>query len=190
MIVNEPCLQLNSSWQPIGFYPIGVCIATLLRQMGCVIHPVTYEPLTFEQWIERDDLPANTRMIKTSGQPVPAPDVIVLTEYGKVPPRKIGFNRQNLFKRDVYTCQYCGISLPGSELQIEHIMPRSRGGPTSWENTVAACDGCNSRKADKTPREAGMTLRTKPTTPSWKPGLQVPQGEVRPLWLKLLKQGA
>jgi len=187
-IVDQPCLVLNSAWQPIGFQPISVCISTILREMGCVIHPETYEPLTFDEWMER--APDDSRWIPTANRPVAAPDVIVLTQYGKKPPMKIGFNRQNLFKRDQHTCQYCGVGLPGSELQIEHIMPRSRGGPTTWENTVAACDSCNSQKADKTPSEAGMRLRKKPAAPSWKPGIRVPQGEVRPLWLKLLKQGA
>jgi 5-methylcytosine-specific restriction endonuclease McrA len=181
-------LVLNSAWQPIGFQPIGVCIATLLRRMGCVIHPETYEPLTFGEWMKR--APADSRFIKTSNRPVPAPDVIVLTEYGKRPPMKIGFNRQNLFKRDVFSCQYCGVNLPGSELQVEHVMPRSRGGPTTWENTVAACDSCNSRKADRLPSEAGMTLRKKPQKPSWKPGIKLPNVAPRPIWGQFLKQGA
>lgn len=184
MIVDQPCLVLNSAWQPIGFQPIGVCIATLLREMGCVIHPETYEPLTFEEWVER--APSDQRMIKTSGQPVPAPDVIVLTEYGKRPPMKIGFNRQNLFKRDAYSCQYCGVSLPGSELQVEHVFPRSRGGPTTWENTVAACDACNSRKADRLPNEAGMKLRKQPKAPTWTPAVRVPKGAMRPVWRQFL----
>jgi len=188
MIVDQPALVLNRGWQPIKFLPIGTCIATLLRDMACVIHPETFEPLSFEAWLER--APEDSRMIKTSGRPVPAPDVIVLKEYGKMPPTKIGFNRSTLFRRDEHTCQYCGVQLPGSELQIEHVMPRSRGGPTTWENTVAACDRCNSYKADRLPAEAGMTLRTKPSAPRWKPGLRIPQGAVRPLWVKLLKQGA
>jgi 5-methylcytosine-specific restriction endonuclease McrA len=188
VIVNEPCLVLNSAWQPTTFLPIGVVIATLLRDQACVIHPVTYEPLTFEQWMVR--APEDSRLIKTSNRPVPAPDVIVLKQYGKMPPQKVGFNRQNLFRRDEHSCQYCGVGLPPSKLQIEHVLPRSRKGPTSWENCVAACDACNSAKADKTPREAGMKLRKKPTTPSWKPGIRIPRGEVRPVWAQFLKQGA
>lgn len=187
MIVNQPCLVLNKAWQPIGFQPISVCIATLLREMGCVIHPETYEPLTFVEWMKR--APADSRMIPTANKDVPAPCAIVLSEYGKRPPMKIGFNRQNLFRRDQHSCQYCGVQLPGSKLQVEHVFPSSRGGPTTWENTVAACNKCNSTKADKTPAEAGMTLRSTPAAPSWKPGIRIPQGEVRPLWEKLLKQG-
>ncbi|MGD9728542.1 MAG: HNH endonuclease [Nitrospira sp.] len=188
MIVDEPCLVLNSAWQPIRFMPIGICITTMLREMACAIHPETFEPLKFEAWMDR--APDTQRMIPTAGRPVPAPDVIVLTEYGKVPPMKVGFNRQNLFRRDQHTCQYCGVQLPGHKLQVEHVFPRSRGGPTTWENTVAACDGCNSRKADRTPTEAGMTLMKRPHPPRWEPGLHIPQTEVRPLWNQFLKQGA
>jgi len=188
VIIDQPCLVLNSAWQATTFLPVGTAIATLLRDMACVVHPVTFNLLTFEQWMER--APEDSRFIKTSGQPVPAPDAIVLKKYGQRPPTRIGFNRQNLFRRDDHSCQYCGVDLPGNKLQIEHIMPRSRGGPTSWENCVAACDACNSRKADKTPREAGMRLKKTPTTPSWKPGLRIPQGEERPLWARLIKQGA
>jgi 5-methylcytosine-specific restriction endonuclease McrA len=187
-IVDQPCMVLNSAWQVTTFLPIGTCIATLLRDQACVIHPETFEPLTFEAWMERH--PADQRMIPTSGRDVPAPDVIVLKKYGQRPPMKIGFSRSTLFRRDEHECQYCGVNLPASKLQIEHVMPRSRKGPTSWENCVAACNDCNSTKADKTPREAGMTLRKKPTTPSWKPGIRIPQGEVRPLWMQFLKQGA
>lgn len=188
MIVHEPCLVLNSSWQAATFLPIGTAIEFLLRDRAAVIHPETFEPLSFEEWMER--APTDSRFIKTSGTPVPAPDVVVLKKYGKMPPQKVGFNRSNLFKRDEHSCQYCGVGLPPSKLQIEHIMPRSRGGPTSWENTVAACNDCNSRKADKTPVEAGMRLRKQPTTPSWKPGIRIPQGEEREAWAPFLRQGA
>lgn len=188
MIVDQPALVLNSNWQPTTFLPIGTVIATLLRDMACVIHPVTYEPLTFAEWMER--APEDSRLIKTSGKPVPAPDVVVLKQYGARPPMKVGFNRANLFKRDEHACQYCGVELPGSKLQIEHVMPRSRGGPTTWENCVASCDDCNSRKANKTPREAGMKLRTKPAAPRWKPGLRIPRGSVRPNWAPFLGKEA
>ena len=153
-----------------------------------MVHPETFEPLSFEAWMER--APEDSRLIKTSNRPVPAPDVVVLKQYGARPPMKVGFNRQNLFKRDDHECQYCGVGLPGSKLQIEHVLPRSRGGPTNWENCVAACDDCNSRKADKTPRQTGMGLRKKPAVPSWKPGLRIPRGAVRTAWQPFLRQGA
>jgi len=184
MLVDQPALVLNSNWQPTTFLPIGTCIATLMRDMGCVIHPETYEPLTFEEWLER--APDDSRFIKTASTPIPAPDVIVLKKYGARPPVKIGFNRQNLFRRDRYECQYCGAGLPAPKLQVEHIVPRSKGGPTTWENCVAACDDCNSRKADRLPSEAGMSLKRKPKAPSWKPKVTPPRGFMRPVWAQFL----
>jgi len=79
-------------------------------------------------------------------------------------------------------CQYCGADLFREKITVEHILPRSRGGPTSWENCVAACESCNSRKADQTPQEAGMRLRTVPKVPAWRTRLRAPRGVVRPSW--------
>jgi 5-methylcytosine-specific restriction endonuclease McrA len=188
VIIDEPCLVLNSHWEPITFTTIRTAIEDLTRDMACVIHPVTFEPLSIAEWIER--APKDSRFIKTSGRPVPAPEVIVLKHYGARPPAKVGFNRQNLFKRDEHSCQYCGVELPGSKLQVEHVLPRSKGGPTTWTNCVAACDSCNSRKANQTPRQAGMKLRKKPAAPRWKPGLRIPRGAARPIWGQFVRQGA
>lgn len=188
MLVDQPCLVLNSSWQPVTFLPIGTVIATLLRDQAAVIHPVTFEPLTFEEWMER--APEDSRFIRTSSRPVPAPDVCVLKKYGQKPPMKVGFNRENLFRRDDRTCQYCGVTLPVVKLQVEHVVPRSKGGPTTWENCVAACNACNSQKADKTPSEAKMKLRKQPTAPRWKSSIRPPRGVVRPIWMQFLRQGA
>lgn len=188
MIINQPCLCLNSNWLPVTFLPIGTAISTLMRDMAAVIHPETFEPLSFEEWLDR--APEDSRLIKTSNRPVPAPDVVVLKKYGQRPPMKINWSRQNLFRRDSHTCQYCGIGLPASELQVEHVLPKSRGGPTTWENCVAACDDCNSRKADRLPAEVGMRLKRKPKAPTWKPTIRVPRGEIRPIWEQFLRQGA
>lgn len=185
MIVNEPCLVLNSAWQPVTFLPIGTAIATLMRDQAAVVHPETFEPLSFDEWLER--APADSRWIKTASTPVPAPELVVLKKYGQKPPLKVGFNRQNLFKRDANTCQYCGDALPSAQLQVEHVLPKSRGGPTTWENVVAACNDCNSVKADRTPEEAGMRLRKKPQKPSWQPSIRVPQAQIRDVWIPFLK---
>jgi 5-methylcytosine-specific restriction endonuclease McrA len=81
--------------------------------------------------------------------------------------------------------------MPDVKLTIEHIMPQSRGGPTSWENCVAACEDCNTRKADMTPNEAGMKLRTKPQKPTWTPRLRLPHGKViRESWKPFLEKEA
>lgn len=179
-ILNEPTLVLNRNWQPITFLPVKTAICTVLRDMASVMEPENYYLLDFDGWCE--EAPENSRWIKTSTSRVPAPEVIVLKKYGERPPRKINFNRPNLARRDDYTCQYCGDTLGLGKLTVEHIMPRSRGGPTTWDNCVAACRTCNSRKADKTPKEAGMKLRKEPRKPKWDPKLRIPQGILRPSW--------
>ena len=84
------------------------------------------------------------------------PEVIALSQYDRVPTSIVAFSRRNLFKRDHYTCQYCGTQ-PGSEdLTIDHVLPRSLGGLTNWENCVLACVDCNKRKANRSPQQAGM----------------------------------
>ncbi len=85
--------------------------------------------------------------------------VVTKWRYSAVP----GWSRAGVLVRDGRACGYCG----GHASTIDHVLPRSRGGRNTWSNTIAACDGCNQRKGDRTPAEAGMILRFEPTTPSW-----------------------
>ena len=77
----------------------------------------------------------------------------------------VKFSRNNVLARDKFRCQYCGRRLSACDLSLDHVVPRSAGGRTTWENIVACCHPCNDRKANRTPAEAGMTLRSKPTRP-------------------------
>lgn len=79
--------------------------------------------------------------------------------------RPVKFCRINVLTRDGFRCQYCGRKLPMRELNYDHVVPRVRGGGTSWENIVTACYPCNTRKANRTPEQAGMKLLTKPVKP-------------------------
>ncbi len=97
------------------------------------------------------------------------PEVIALTDYDRLPMAAVTFSRRNIFKRDHYTCQYCGAQPGSEELTIDHVVPRSQGGVSTWENCVLACMACNKRKADRTPEQARMRLRKKPVRPAWKP---------------------
>lgn len=90
------------------------------------------------------------------------PSVIRLVDYKYVPIRMQTVSRKNIFMRDGYKCMYCGKSAGGENLELEHVIPRSRGGKNSWDNLVAACRKCNSRKNDRTPEEAGMPLLRRP----------------------------
>ncbi|MFC4870162.1 HNH endonuclease [Negadavirga shengliensis] len=91
------------------------------------------------------------------------PAVIRLYEYKNIPYKGVMLNRNNLFKRDNHTCQYCGSA---KNLTIDHVLPRSKGGKTCWRNLVTACHRCNTMKGDKTPEEVGMRLNTLPFRPT------------------------
>lgn len=186
-VLNDPCLWLNRNWQVIGFMPVRVSIENVCRDMASIMDPETFELMSFDEWAGRR--PNTDRWIRSPSCSIAVPEVIVLKEYGERPPRKISFGRANLAKRDAFTCQYCGEQLNlgrgEKKVTIDHVLPRSRGGPNTWENTVASCEDCNTRKADKTPDEAGMRLRKKPHRPRWKPGLSKPV-KVKESWKPFL----
>jgi 5-methylcytosine-specific restriction endonuclease McrA len=95
---------------------------------------------------------------------VQLPSVIRLLEYRRIPHQTRALSRKNILMRDRYTCQYCQKTLPSSEMTLDHVIPRSRAGETTWENLVACCHHCNNKKGCRTPEEAGMKL-TRPPRP-------------------------
>ena len=110
------------------------------------------------------------------------PEVILLSSYGGVPRTEVAFSRRNLYRRDGFCCQYCNRSYAPSKLSIDHVLPRSRGGRTTWENCVLACVRCNRKKGSRLPHEVGMHLLHKPVRPNWTPMLELPLGRVRQSW--------
>lgn len=183
----EPCMVLNRNWELVAFWPVRTAIEALMRDQAAALDPTdeNYQSLSFDEWMIHE--PKDHEWIKTPSRQIAAPQMVVLKKYGERPPRKLTFTRPNLYRRDEHSCQYCGVKMAAERLTIEHVMPRSRGGPTSWENCVAACEDCNSRKADKTPKEAGMKLRKQPHRPSEKPKLPLPR-RIRPSWMPFLKR--
>lgn len=114
------------------------------------------------------------RYLHTPSTRIPVPSVIRLKRLVRRGPSRIPLNRRNILRRDRYTCQYCGRQ--GGELTVDHVLPRSRGGRSTWENLVAACRSCNLKKGDRTPEEAGMRL------------LKLPRAPKVPLFLSDLKE--
>ncbi len=107
------------------------------------------------------------------------PSIIRLKNYVKVPHRKVALSRSNIFKRDGERCVYCGTT---KNLTLDHVIPRSKGGTDSWENLVTACHSCNSKKGNRTPEEAGMTLLQKPFKPSYIFFMREFNGKIRETW--------
>jgi 5-methylcytosine-specific restriction endonuclease McrA len=138
-------LVLNSSYEPLG-----ICDArkaVLLLFCGKAL-PVTHHP---------------ELAISSVSCSFPLPSVVRLRMYVNKPFKRLLLNRRNIFLRDKFQCQYCGST--DTKLTLDHILPRSRGGESSWENLIAACPKCNSKKGNRTPREAGMNPLKKPIKP-------------------------
>jgi 5-methylcytosine-specific restriction endonuclease McrA len=102
-----------------------------------------------------------------------APAVVRLKRHPGVRRRGVKFSRTNVFVRDGFRCQYCGVERAAGELTYDHVVPRVQGGKTTWENIVAACSGCNAKKRGRTPEQAGMALLRKPAKPRWLPAVPV-----------------
>jgi 5-methylcytosine-specific restriction endonuclease McrA len=127
----------------------------------------------------------NGNKFHTVDQEYNIPAVVRLQRYVNVPFRGVELSRLNIFKRDGHECQYCGAK---SDLSIDHVLPRSRKGPTSWENCVTSCFKCNNKKSNKTPREAGLTLMNKPKKPKWNPVFHVRSNDRPDSWGVLLNK--
>jgi 5-methylcytosine-specific restriction endonuclease McrA len=103
------------------------------------------------------------RFVRSPSQRFPWPSIVRLKGYVRVPYRRIMLTRRNVLRRDGHRCQYCGSR---ERLTLDHVVPKSRGGPDAWDNLVAACVPCNNKKGNRTPEEAQMTLRRRPFRPS------------------------
>ena len=183
-IIDDPTLVLNKHWQPLLFTTVKVSIVSVMRGRALVMDPDSFCLLTFDEWVNYDS--PESRWIQTTSIKIAAPEVIVLKDYGARPIRRINFNKPNMCRRDNWMCQYCGTQLPTSKLTVEHVVPVSRGGKTTWNNCVSACRSCNERKADRTPAEAGMRLMKHPRRPSWNVKLKLPGGKSFQSWKPFL----
>ncbi|WP_435893984.1 HNH endonuclease [Oceaniferula spumae] len=108
-------------------------------------------------------------VIRTVSHAMRVPKVIVLAIYDKLPSKEVKFSRHNVFLRDHHTCQYCRQVFSEGDLNLDHVVPRDKGGPTRWDNIVTSCFDCNNRKANKLPHEVNMFPKTPPRAPLWRP---------------------
>lgn len=126
---------------------------------------------------------ADDRVLRTERKHFNGPSIIRLRRYISIPYKKVSLNRQNIYKRDNHRCVYCGAA---SDLTLDHVLPRARGGTDSWENLVTACNRCNSQKGNRTPEEAGMRLRSMAYRPSFIMFLREFNGSIRDTWMPYL----
>jgi len=167
-VLCRPTLVLNRNWQPVGVATVARTLLKLWNGTARVVDPGDYQTYSWQDWARV--APAEGEpYIQAPGFRLRVPEVVTLTGYDRIPSRSVAFSRRNLFKRDKFTCQYCGRRPGSEELTIDHVTPRSRGGETTWQNCVVACVDCNARKANRTPEQAHMPLHRQPDQPRWKP---------------------
>ena len=166
--LQRPSLVLNRNWQPVNVATVARSLVLLWNESARVVDPDTFQLYTWDDWSALRPREGEA-FIQSVRQRLRVPEVIVLAHFDRLPRASVSFNRRNLFKRDHFACQYCGVQPGSAELTIDHVLPRSRNGPTNWENCVLACVSCNKRKADRTPDEARMKLLKRPVRPNWKP---------------------
>ena len=146
-----PALVLNADFRPLSYFPL-----SLWSWHDAVKAVVTDRVNVVSSY---------DRYVRSPSFALRAPSVIALKDF-IVPNRKPAFTRFNVFLRDRFACQYCGDALPSHELTFDHVVPRFRGGRTTWENMVSACAPCNLRKGGRMPSRASMAPKRLPTQPS------------------------
>jgi 5-methylcytosine-specific restriction endonuclease McrA len=189
-LLERPALVLNRTWTPIQLTSVREAIGLVAKGSACIIEPVTFRTHDLKTWndVSRARAAIGGEVIRSKHLALLPPEVVLLTSYEGLGERSVVFSRKNLFKRDRYTCQYCGAQ-PGPEsLTVDHVRPRSRGGASTWENCVLACLECNRRKADRTPEQAGLALRKAPRKPSWRTLAHVPPRLRRESWEQFLSR--
>jgi 5-methylcytosine-specific restriction endonuclease McrA len=185
-VLDRPTLILNRNWQPVGVNTVARALVKVFSEAARIVDPTDFRLYTWEDWARLR--PADGEpFIRTQRLVLRVPEVAVLTSYDRIPANAVTFSRRNVFKRDRFTCQYCGRQPGSEELTIDHVIPRALGGLSTWENCVLACIDCNRVKADRTPEQAGMVLRRKPVRPMWKP-LYAPSGVRIASWSKFLSE--
>lgn len=161
-------LVLNATYEPLNVVSVRRAVVLLLKEKAEIVE-------------------AAAARLRAERIEVPVPLVIRLVTYVRVPRRfDLPVSRRTVLSRDDYTCQYCGAQPGKSELTIDHVLPRSRGGDHSWENVVTACGPCNRRKGNRIPSEAGMSLRRKPYRPRYIAIALLGRADARDAWEKYL----
>ena len=138
----------------------------------------SYEPLTVVSWKKAipllllgkaEMLTPQSATVRSATQTFELPSVLRLFQRVRVPRHRVQFSRSNVYRRDGFRCQYCGKKFGPCDLTFDHVLPRSRGGETTWANIATSCQPCNRRKGDRTPSEARMPLLSTPQEPRWWP---------------------
>jgi 5-methylcytosine-specific restriction endonuclease McrA len=167
-VLQRPTLVLNRNWQPVNVATVARALVLLWNESARVVDPADYQQYDWNDWASLGPKEGDP-CVRSVHFRIRVPEVVTLTEFDRLPAAAVTFSRRNIFKRDHFTCQYCGKQPGVNELTLDHIKPRSQGGDSRWDNCVLACISCNHHKADRTPEQAKMRLRCVPVQPKWNP---------------------
>jgi 5-methylcytosine-specific restriction endonuclease McrA len=177
--LNQQVLVLNRLWQAVKVCTASRALTLLFEGQAHVVlgaNDGSFHTYSFTEWHDFSQQEPHPESIHTVSFRIRVPRVIVLLMFDRLPKKEVKFTRHNIFERDQNQCQYCGKVFDRKDLNLDHVIPRDRGGPTTWENIVCSCIKCNTRKANRTPQEALMHLIRKPKKPKWRPFIQVNLG--------------
>jgi 5-methylcytosine-specific restriction endonuclease McrA len=183
--LNANVLVLNKFYQAIRVINVRRAFSLLCRELAEVVHIETdakghssWQNFDFISWQELSVLkkefePEQHDWIHTVRFQIAVPRIIRLLGYDKLPRQDVKFNRRNIYARDGSRCQYCGKKMPTTDLSLDHVIPKSQNGKTSWDNIVCCCIKCNVKKGGRTPEQAHMHLITKPVKPKRSPVINI-----------------
>ena len=191
-VSGQGVLVLNSLYQAVQVTGVQRAFRLFYAGRARAVAP-DFNSYDFENWC---DLPlglegadSSMPLIRTPTRTIRIPTVIQLIHFSKLPNCEVRFNRRNIFIRDRNRCQYCGKVKPQRELNLDHVVPQSRGGKSTWENVVCACIPCNTKKGNRTPLEASMRLIRQPKKPAGHPLLRARwMGECPAEWRTFLDE--
>jgi len=178
-------LVLNKSWAALT---IDTAKESIIKAFTGVANAVdeNYIQYNWDEWLERSQSTDKGYFIYTSTKKVEIPKIIVLLKYNKIPKIKVKLTRRNLLIRDNYTCQYTGKKVTMKDATVDHVLPKSRGGKTVWDNVVTACFEINIKKGNKTPEESGLQLSSKPKKPIWSLKYTKHISKIYKIWKKFI----
>lgn len=174
--LDRHVLVLNRLWQAVNVCTVERALTLLFMGHAQVVDPdgESFNTYSFREWCDFTSSGADAaERVNTISVRIRIPKIILLLFFDRMPNKDVKFTRQNVFERDKNTCQYCGKKFERKDLNIDHVVPRQHGGLTTWTNVVCSCIPCNSRKANRTPEQAGIQLIRRPKKPRWRPFLEI-----------------
>lgn len=183
-MLDSPVLLLNKGFSAMALTDVRRGFTLFYKGNVRAVLP-DYSTYAWEEWCDVPPQPGD-EVVSTPSIVLRVPRVLQILSCERPPRTDVKFSRHNIYVRDSSRCQYCGRRFPTSELSLDHVVPLSRGGATSWENVVCACLPCNVRKGNRVPEEVGMRLRRSPVKPKPSPlGLLSPH-RIHPDWRNFL----